>query len=100
MLHDLHRCEREGAVAAAVSILSALLGIAVTVGIWAAGRVDTVRREKDQEIAAWKTAFEGMKVAHSEVVDLQRNSQQATAITNTVMLALKSQLPPSPAGGS
>jgi hypothetical protein len=98
--------------------LLSLLGLAVTLigylvmprilgQIVPVAQVTEVRAQSATELAearatatTWKEAFEGMRQAHDSLLALQREQQQAVMITNTVMTALKAQLPTPPPSAS
>lgn len=95
-----------------IPILSTLLGLAVTIclalGIprWTGqlvpvGRVDDAKADllarvavAEKEAQTWRAAFDGMKGAHDGLLAIQRDTQQAAFITNTVMNAMRAQLAP------
>jgi hypothetical protein len=94
-----------------VTILSTLLGLAVVIclglgtprllgQIVPVSRVEDARREGETKTAAaqaeaktWKEAFDGMRTAHDGLLSIQRETQQSAVIANTVMSALRAQLP-------
>lgn len=97
-----------------ITVLSSLLALAVTIclalgiprlvgQVVPSSRVDEVRSDlqtrisvAEKEAGTWKAAFDGMKSAHDGLLTIQRDTQQAALITNTVMNAMRAQLPPPP----
>jgi hypothetical protein len=94
-----------------ITVLLALLGIAATVigftviprmigQLVPSNRVDEVRAsaatqlaKAEAEAATWKEAFGSMKEAHDGLLDINRSTQQSAVIANSVMTAIRQQLP-------